>query len=170
MSVSSRIRDHDALLPNLRYGQHHGPRQRGIDERGRGLHHGADDYISKPFDFSKLLARVQALLRRSRQETALRLQVADLTVDLRAIRVARGDIPVLLQPREFRLLVYLMRHVDQVVTRAMFLEAVWEARFERQNSLIDVQISRPRGKVDRGFSPRLIHTIRGVGYLLGTRR
>jgi two-component system, OmpR family, response regulator len=139
-------------------------------ERVRGLHQGADDYISKPFAFSELLARVQALLRRSRHETALRLQVADLTVDLRAIRVARGDTPVLLQPREFRLLVYLMRHVDQVVTRAMLLEAVWEARSKRQNSLIDVQISRLRGKVDRGFSPRLIHTIRGVGYLLGTRR
>ena len=140
------------------------------DERVRGLRSGGDDYISKPFAFSELLARVEALLRRanSMHESAL-LQVADLSLDTRTFRVTRGSTPLLLQPRELRLLAYLMRHEGQVVTRTMLLEAVWDCHFDPQTNVIDVQISRLRSKVDRGFSPPLIHTIRGVGYLLGTR-
>ena len=140
------------------------------DERVRGLRSGGDDYISKPFAFSELLARVEALLRRanSMHESAL-LQVADLRLDTRTFRVTRGLTPLLLQPRELRLLAYLMRHEGQVVTRTMLLEAVWDCHFDPQTNVIDVQISRLRSKVDRGFSPPLIHTIRGVGYLLGTR-
>ena len=140
------------------------------DERVRGLKHGGDDYISKPFAFSELLARVEALLRRSRagQETA-QLQVADLTLDTRNFRVARGTTPIALQPRELRLLAYLMSHEDQVLTRTMLLEAVWDCHFDPQTNVIDVQISRLRSKIDRGFSPPLIHTVRGVGYLLGLR-
>jgi two-component system, OmpR family, response regulator len=140
------------------------------DERVRGLHSGGDDYISKPFAFSELLARVEALLRRSRPgQSSTQLQVADLTLDMRTFQVVRGTTPIALQPRELRLLAYLMRHEGQVVTRTMLLEGVWDCHFDPQTNVIDVQISRLRSKVDRGFSPALIHTIRGVGYLLGER-
>jgi two-component system OmpR family response regulator len=97
------------------------------------------------------------------------LQVADLVLDTRKFQVTRGDTPILLQPRELRLLAYLMRHKGHVVTRTMLLEAVWDCHFDPQTNVIDVQISRLRSKVDRGFSPPLIHTIRGVGYLLDAR-
>ena len=138
------------------------------DERVRGLRHGGDDYISKPFAFSELLARVEALLRRSQptQESA-QLRVSDLSLNMRTLQVTRGGTAIALQPRELRLLAYLMRHEGQVVTRTMLLEAVWDCHFDPQTNVIDVQISRLRSKIDRGFSPALIHTIRGVGYLLG---
>ena len=140
------------------------------DERVRGLRSGGDDYISKPFAFSELLARIEALLRRApgAQDNPL-LQVADLSLDTRTFRVTRGTTAILLQPRELRLLAYLMRNQGQVVTRTMLLEAVWDCHFDPQTNVIDVQISRLRSKVDRGFSPALIHTIRGAGYLLGPR-
>jgi len=140
------------------------------DERVHGLRSGGDDYISKPFAFSELLARVEALLRRAeRTQDSPLLQVADLRLDTRTFRVTRGSIPITLQPRELRLLAHLMRHADQVVTRTMLLEAVWDCHFDPQTNVIDVQISRLRSKVDRGFTPQLIHTMRGVGYLLGRR-
>jgi two-component system, OmpR family, response regulator len=140
------------------------------DERVRGLRQGGDDYISKPFAFSELLARVEALLRRSQpSHGATTLQVADLTLDLRTFQANRGAVPIALQPRELRLLAYLMRHEGQVVTRTMLLESVWDCHFDPQTNVIDVQISRLRSKVDKGFTPALIHTIRGVGYLLGER-
>ncbi|GAI33473.1 unnamed protein product [marine sediment metagenome] len=140
------------------------------DERVRGLRQGGDDYLSKPFAFSELLARAEALLRRghAEQETT-QLRVTDLILDLRTLRVTRGAVPLALQPRELRLLTYLMRHANQVVTRTMLLEAVWDCHFDPQTNVIDVQISRLRSKVDKGFAAPLIHTIRGVGYLLGTR-
>jgi two-component system OmpR family response regulator len=140
-------------------------------ERVRGLRQGGDDYLTKPFAFSELQARVEALLRRScAAEASTLLQVADLTLDTRTLRVMRGTTPIPLQPRELRLLTYLMRHRDQVVTRTMLLESVWDAHFDPQTNVIDVQISRLRSKVDRGFSPPLIHTIRGVGYVLSDHR
>jgi two-component system, OmpR family, response regulator len=140
------------------------------DERVRGLRQGGDDYISKPFAFSELLARVEALLRRSQSaHGATTLHVADLTLDLRTFQASRGAVPIALQPRELRLLAYLMRHEGQVVTRTMLLESVWDCHFDPQTNVIDVQISRLRSKVDKGFTPPLIHTIRGVGYLLGER-
>jgi two-component system OmpR family response regulator len=140
------------------------------DERVRGLRSGGDDYLSKPFAFSELLARVEALLRRNPgQQSSPLLEVADLKLDTRTFRVTRGATAILLQPRELRLLAYLMRNQGQVVTRTMLLEAVWDCHFDPQTNVIDVQISRLRSKVDRGFSPPLIHTIRGAGYLLGTR-
>jgi len=140
------------------------------DERVRGLRQGGDDYISKPFAFAELLARVEALLRRAHPTYGTtQLRVADLTLDMRTLQVARGAIPIALQPRELRLLGYLMRNAGQVVTRTMLLEAVWDCHFDPQTNVIDVQISRLRSKVDRGFAPALIHTIRGVGYLLGER-
>jgi two-component system, OmpR family, response regulator len=137
------------------------------DERVRGLRSGGDDYLSKPFAFSELLARVEALLRRSNvSHETTQLQVADLKLDTRTFRVTRGTTSIILQPRELRLLAYLMRHEGQVVTRTMLLEAVWDCHFDPQTNVIDVQISRLRSKVDRDFALPLIRTIRGVGYLL----
>lgn len=142
-----------------------------IDERVRGLRHGGDDYLTKPFAFAELLARIEVLLRRAGSDRdAAQLQVADLTLDKRTFRVMRGSSVISLQPREFRLLEYLMRHEGQVVTRTMLLEAVWDFHFDPQTNVIDVQISRLRNKIDRDFAPALIHTVRGVGYLLGLSR
>lgn len=138
-----------------------------VDERVRGLRSGGDDYLSKPFAFPELLARVEVLLRRpvSSGETA-QMQIADLVIDKLAMRVTRGSRVISLQPREFRLLEYLMRHAGKVVTRTMLLEAVWDYHFDPQTNVIDVQISRLRNKIDKDFSPVLIHTLRGTGYVL----
>jgi two-component system, OmpR family, response regulator len=139
-----------------------------VDERIRGLRSGGDDYLTKPFAFSELLARVHALLRRSgMKEDISELRVADLKLDLRRRRAERANKPIALQPREFRLLEYLVRHQGQVVTRTMLLEAVWDYHFDPQTNVIDVHISRLRQKIDKDFSPPLLHTVRGVGYLVG---
>ncbi len=141
-----------------------------LDERVRGLRGGGDDYLTKPFAFSELLARLDALMRRSKiAEDVGELQVADLKLDLRTRRVERGGKPIALQPREFRLLEYLVRHQDQIVTRTMLLESVWDYHFDPQTNVIDVQISRLRSKIDKGFSPALLHTIRGAGYMVSAR-
>jgi len=139
-----------------------------LDDRVRGLRGGGDDYLTKPFAFSELLARVHALLRRSgMKEDVSELRVGDLKLDLRRRRAERANKPIALQPREFRLLEYLVRHQGQVVTRTMLLEAVWDYNFDPQTNAIDVQISRLRQKIDKDFSPPLLHTIRGVGYMVG---
>jgi len=138
-----------------------------VDERVRGLRAGSDDYLTKPFVMSELLARVENLSRRSawsRDVTVL--QVADLQLDVRTMRVTRQGTTITLQPREFRLLEYLMRHEGQIVTRTMLLEGVWEYHFDPQTNVIDVQISRLRSKIDKDFAPALIHTVRGAGYVL----
>jgi two-component system, OmpR family, response regulator len=138
-----------------------------LDERVRGLGGGNDDYLTKPFAFSELLARVHALLRRSgMKQDASELQIADLKLDLRRRRAERANKPIALQPREFRLLEYLVRHQGQVVTRTMLLEAVWDYHFDPQTNAVDVQISRLRQKIDKDFSPPLLHTVRGVGYMV----
>lgn len=138
-----------------------------LDERVRGLCCGADDYLSKPFAFSELLARVQTLLRRSAmREDISELRVADLKLDLRKRRAERAMKPIELQPREFRLLEYMVRRQGQVVTRTMLLESVWDYHFDPQTNVIDVQISRLRQKIDKEFTPPLLHTIRGVGYMV----
>lgn len=138
-----------------------------VDERVRGLRAGGDDYLSKPFALPELLARVASLTRRAAiTREATRLQVADLLLDLRSMRVSRGGTVIALQPREYRLLEYLMRREGQVVTRAMLLEGVWDYRFDPQTNVIDVQVSRLRNKVDKGFGQALIHTVRGAGYML----
>jgi two-component system OmpR family response regulator len=138
-----------------------------LDERVRGLRGGGDDYLTKPFAFSELLARVEALLRRSAPSgDARELWVANLKLDLRTRRAERANQPIALQPREFRLLEYLVRHQGQAVTRTMLLESVWDYYFDPQTNVIDVQISRLRRKIDQGFSPRLLHTLRGVGYMI----
>lgn len=142
-----------------------------VDERVNGLRGGADDYLAKPFAFAELLARIEALIRRaSGSVDSPLLQVGDLTLDLRANRVTRGGQHIALQPREFRLLEYLMRHRDQVVTRNMLLEAVWDYHFDPQTNVIDVQISRLRMKVDKDRGVPLIHTVWGVGYRLAFER
>jgi two-component system, OmpR family, response regulator len=138
-----------------------------LDERVRGLRGGGDDYLTKPFAFSELLARLEALLRRATtSEDSRELSVADLRLDLRTRRAERAGKPIALQPREFRLLEYLVRHQRQVVTRTMLLEAVWDYYFDPQTNVIDVQISRLRRKIDKDFSPPLLHTVRGIGYLI----
>lgn len=138
-----------------------------LDERVRGLRGGGDDYLTKPFAFSELLARVEGLLRRSSHSTDPgELWIADLKLDLRRRRVERANQPITLQPREFRLLEYLVRHKGQVVTRTMLLESVWDYYFDPQTNVVDVQISRLRRKIDQDFSPRLLHTLRGVGYMI----
>ncbi len=135
-----------------------------LDERVRGLQGGADDYLTKPFALEELLARLQALQRRVQgREEQPTLEMADLSLDLWSRKVSRGGIAIALQPREFRLLEYLVRHRDQVVTRSMLLDAVWDVPVDPQ--VIDVQISRLRQKIDKGFAPALIHTVRGVGYM-----
>jgi two-component system, OmpR family, response regulator len=138
-----------------------------LDERVRGLRGGGDDYLTKPFAFSELLARLEALLRRSAiKEDSRELLIADLRLDLRTRRAERAGKPIVLQPRQFRLLEYLVRHKGQVVTRTMLLESVWDYYFDPQTNVIDVQISRLRHKIDRGFSPQLLHTLRGIGYMI----
>jgi two-component system, OmpR family, response regulator len=137
------------------------------DERVRGLKAGCDDYLAKPFAFSELAARIEAVLRRSQPDEAAReMHIADMKVDLIARSVERAGRPVALQPREFRLLAYLLLHQGRVVTRTMLLEAVWDYRFDPQTNVIDVHISRLRGKIDKDASVPLIHTVRGVGYTL----
>jgi two-component system OmpR family response regulator len=138
-----------------------------IDDRVDGLNSGADDYLVKPFAPSELIARVAALGRRQRQRTpAISLRVDDLEMDLLAREVRRGGQPIDLLPREFRLLEYLMQHVDHVVTRAMLLEKVWDLNFDPHTNVVETHISRLRAKVDKGHSTPLIHTIRGSGYCL----
>ncbi len=139
------------------------------DERVRGLKAGGDDYLSKPFAFSELVARIEALMRRSQTtEKPREMQVEDLRINLLTRSAERAGQALLLQPREFRLLAYLMLHVNQIVTRTMLLESVWDYHFDPQTNVIDVHISRLRAKVDKGHALPLIHTVRGVGYCLST--
>ena len=138
-----------------------------VPDRISGLDAGGDDYLVKPFAFGELLARVNALARRptgTQVETVLR--VADLEMDLLRRTVTRAGKPIDLQPREFQLLEFLLRHADQVVTRTMLLEGVWEFHFDPQTNVVDTHISRLRAKIERGFGGSLIHTVRGAGYVI----
>ena len=138
-----------------------------VDDRVAGLCAGGDDYLVKPFAFAELVARVEVLARRRPgDEARTRLAVADLALDIRTRRVTRAGRAIALQPREFRLLEYLMRHADRVVTRTMLLENVWDYHFDPQTNVIDVQISRLRSKIDKGFAAPLLHTVRGAGYVI----
>lgn len=137
----------------------------GVDDRVDGLDAGGDDYVVKPFAFTELLARVNALARRPHlkgEETCL--QLADLAVDLVARKVTRGGVDIELQPREFRLLEVLLRNKGRVVTRTMLLERVWSFHFDPKTSVVETHVSRLRGKIDKPFGKELIHTVRGSGY------
>ena len=136
------------------------------DHRVEGLNAGANDYLGKPFSTRELLARVRALWNGRNREPQTKLQVSDLEMDLLARTVKRGGKKLDLQPREFRLLEYLMRHAGQTVTRKMLLENVWDYHFDPQTNVIDVHISRLRTKIDREFQQSLLHTVRGSGYRL----
>lgn len=138
-----------------------------VDDRVRGLKAGGDDYLTKPFAFSELLARVEALARRRRASGPdTKLVVGDLEMDLLSRSVRRRNQKIELQPREFMLLEYLMRHVGQVVTRTMLLEGVWDYHFDPQTNVIDVHVSRLRQKIDKPFDTALLHTVRSAGYML----
>lgn len=137
-----------------------------VKHRVEGLNAGSNDYLGKPFPLEELLARVRALWHGRNSGPVTRLQVADMEMDLLARTVHRGGKRIDLQPREFRLLEYLMRHAGQVVTRTMLLEKVWDYHFDPQTNVIDVHISRLRTKIDREFGKQLLHTVRGSGYRL----
>src|SRR6201998_4492637 len=138
-----------------------------VDDRGKGLRARGGDYLVKPFAFSELLARLEALLRRGAATVATtRLRVADLELDLLTRTVRRRDKPIEVLPREFRLLEYLMRNAGHVVTRTMLLEHVWDYHFDPQTNVIDVHVSRLRQKIDKSFDSPLLHTVRGAGYCL----
>jgi len=138
-----------------------------VDDRVKGLRAGGDDYLPKPYSFSELLARIEVLARRhgGRGEETV-YKVGDLELDRLSHRVTRGADEIVLQPREFRLLEYLMKHAGQVVTRTMLLENVWDYHFDPQTNVIDVHISRLRSKIDKGFAQPLLHTVRGAGYMV----
>lgn len=138
-----------------------------VDERIRGLKAGGDDYVVKPFAFGEVLARLDALARRSHESYAeTTLKVGDLSIDLLSRKVTRAGKAIALQPREFKLLEYLMRHAEQVVTRTMLLENVWDYHFDPQTNVIDVHVSKLRHKIDGGFERSLLRTVRNAGYVL----
>jgi len=141
--------------------------RRSVDDRVRGLQSGGDDYLTKPFAFAELLARVQALVRRAtRSPEPTTLTIGDLTLDLLSRRVTRGSTPIELRPREFALLEYLMRNPCKVVSKTMILSHVWDYSFDPQTNIVDVLVSRLREKIDRPFDHKLVRTVRGVGYVL----
>jgi two-component system, OmpR family, response regulator len=138
-----------------------------VDERVKGLRAGGDDYLAKPYAFSELLARIENLGRRAAQEPQqTKLKAADLEMDLLARTVTRAGQPILLQPREFKLLEFLMRNAGHVVTRTMLLENVWDYHFDPQTNVIDVHVSRLRSKIDKGFDEPILQTVRGAGYMI----
>ncbi|MGD9175302.1 MAG: response regulator transcription factor [Desulfobacterales bacterium] len=141
--------------------------KRSVDDRVKGLKTGSDDYLVKPFAFSELLARVQALIRRSTRVTApSELKVADLRIDLDKRKVFRADREIFLQPLEFSLLEYLMRNAGRVVSKTMIMEHVWDYNFNPQTNVVEARICYLRDKIDKNFDSKLIHTVRGVGYVL----
>jgi two-component system, OmpR family, response regulator len=138
-----------------------------VDERVRGLRAGGDDYLAKPYAFAELQARVEGLARRNKPGIAeTKLTAADLEIDLLTRTVTRGGQPILIQPREFKLLEYLVRNAGHIVTRTMLLENVWDYHFDPQTNVIDVHVSRLRSKIDKGFGEPLLQTVRGAGYMI----
>lgn len=138
-----------------------------VDDRVKGLRAGGDDYLTKPYAYTELLARIEALARRATpEEQETRYAVGDLVLDRLSHRVTRAGEPIQLQPREYRLLEYLMKNAGQVVTRTMLLENVWDYHFDPQTNVIDVHVSRLRSKIDKGFDKPLLHTVRGAGYMV----
>ena len=142
--------------------------KRTVDDRVRGLRAGGDDYLPKPFAFAELLARVQALVRRSSRSSAepVEMCVGELRMNRLSRQVTRAGTPIVLQPREFALLEYLMRHSGAVLSKSMILESVWDYDFDPQTNVVDVLICRLRSKLDKDYEHKMLHTLRGVGYVL----
>jgi two-component system OmpR family response regulator len=141
-----------------------------VDEKVKGLRAGGDDYLAKPYSFAELLARVEGLARRNAAEPQqTKLNVLDLEMNLLTRTVTRAGKPIILQPREFKLLEYLMRNAGHVVTRTMLLENVWDYHFDPQTNVIDVHVSRLRTKIDKGFPEPMLQTVRGAGYMIRAR-
>lgn len=162
LSLIGEIREKNILTPVIIVSA-----KGSVDERIKGLQAGGDDYLSKPFALSELVARVQALIRRgSRVAEPSTLKAADLSIDLLSRSALRGGTRIELQNREFRLLEYLMRNAGRPVTKMMILEHVWDYSFDPQTNVVDVLVSRLRAKIDKDFPDKLIHTLRGVGYVL----
>jgi two-component system OmpR family response regulator len=164
LSLVRNLRDEGLQIPVLML-----TTMSGLDDRVEGLTGGADDYLAKPFAFAELLARVHAITRRADSQDSgevTRLRLAGLEVDLIRRSVQRDGKVIELQPQEFRLLEFLMRNAGRVVTRTMLLEHVWDLHFDPRTNIVETHLSRLRAKVDRGFEPELIHTLRGVGYIL----
>lgn len=162
LSIIDRIRGKNINLPIIILSA-----KRTVDDRINGLRHGSDDYLTKPFSFSELLARVEALLRRSNNTTeTTSLTISDLSLDLLARTVIRADKKIDLQPKEFALLEYLIRNTGHVVSKTMIMERVWNYDFDPGTNVVEARISRLREKVDKGFTVPLIHTVRGLGYVL----
>jgi two-component system OmpR family response regulator len=166
LSVIDEMRRHGIGTPVLILSA-----RRSVDDRVKGLQAGGDDYLTKPFAFAELLARVQALVRRAtRAPEPTTLTVDDLVLDLLSRRVTRAGKAIDLRPREFALLEYLMRNAARVVSKTMILSHVWEYSFDPQTNIVDVLVSRLREKIDRPFEKKLLHTVRGVGYVLDGNR
>jgi two-component system OmpR family response regulator len=164
LSIIRQMRDQNINTPVLILSAKH-----KVNERVEGLEGGGDDYLTKPFAFSELIARVQALLRRSSSAThPAELQFADLKMDLTTRRVTRSGIKITLQPLEFSLLEYLMRNAGRVVSKTMIMEHVWDYNFNPQTNVVEARICYLRDKIDKGFPSKLIHTVRGAGYVLKT--
>jgi two-component system, OmpR family, response regulator len=162
LSVVKELRNHGSRTPVLILSA-----LGDVDDRVKGLRAGGDDYLTKPYAYSEFLARIEALARRAvPEEQETRYAVGDLVLDRLSHRVTRSGEPITLQPREYRLLEYLMKHAGQVVTRTMLLENVWDYHFDPQTNVIDVHVSRLRSKIDKGFDKPLLHTIRGAGYMV----
>jgi DNA-binding response OmpR family regulator len=162
LSLIGELRQHQIKTPVIILSA-----KRSVDDRVRGLHTGSDDYLTKPFAFAELLARVHALIRRSTGATdPTHLVAGDLIIDLYSRKVTRADRTIDLQAREFALLEFLMRHAGRVVSKTMILEHVWNYQFDPQTNVVDVLVCRLRHKVDRDFVVKMIQTIRGMGYVL----
>jgi len=162
LSIIRELRSRDIAIPALILSA-----LSDVDERVRGLRAGGDDYLAKPYAFSELLARLDSLARRRNQDgQETRLKTGNLEMDLLTRTVTRAGQTILLQPREFKLLEYLMRNAGHIVTRTMLLENVWDYHFDPQTNVIDVHVSRLRAKIDKGFDEQILHTVRGAGYML----
>jgi heavy metal response regulator len=161
LDVCRRLRDEHLSTPILLL-----TARDTVEMKVRGLDSGADDYLTKPFAFAELLARIRALRRRDRAEVSLRLQIGDLVLDPLTRRVSRSNQPITLTSKEFALLECFMRHPDQVLSRTVLSEKVWDETFDSFTNVIDVYVNYLRNKIDRNFSPKLIHTVRGAGYVM----
>jgi len=162
LSVIERLRQHKVQTPVIILSA-----KRSVDDRIKGLQRGGDDYLTKPFSFAELLARLHALIRRANHERdPTQFAVGDLSLDLLTRDVLRGDVKIDLQPREFALLELLMRHNGQVISKTMIIEQVWGYSYDPMTNIVDVLVSRLRNKIDRDFDTKLIQTYRGVGYAL----